>query len=1145
MSQNKRLLFLQLVVCLSCFVVCRSETIAAQKTSSTATRTVRGLEALYDFGSTQGNKVLDRAGKSEPLHLVIEQPANVRRKAGSLTITKGAKIQSQRAAKRLTDAVKKTKQFTIEAWVQPSNVTQAGPARIVTLSPHTGERNFALGQEGDVYDVRFRTSKTDGNGIPSLASKAGQLKTKLTHVVYTRDANGRARLFLNGQLHHERQVAGDLSRWNDDYKLSIANEATGERPWLGTLRLIAIYSAALKADEVQLNYSVGVGGGNVELVKTKPSTTEPQPKKMASAPVASTGAGDRVSTGLQALYEFSARSGPVVNDTSGVAPALNLKITQMKSVKRSTGRLQVTGKTLIHSGQPSKKLSQAITRSGEVAIEAWIQPGNTTQAGPARIVSLSKDSNNRNFTLGQDGDNYETRFRTDQTSDNGLPASVTPSKTVKPTLTHVVYTRSRAGSARMYIDGRQVSRTDVPGSLSNWNKSFGLALANEHVLGRPWLGTFHLVAIYNRALSAKDVMRNFRAGAEASRSVSSTAMAEAVSSPQEVHFETVVAPILSKHCLECHDTSTHNGEFNLARKDAAFAGGESGKSIVAGKSADSLLWQQIESDDMPHNRPALNDDEKRIVKQWIDDGAAWSLQTIDPAIYTHDTRVARNWIRRLTVDEYIETVQATVGVDIGQEARKLLPRDVRADGFSNTAYNLNVDLKHVGAYAKLAEIIVGRMEPKQFARKWTSSPKLTDDNMRKLIRSMGKKVLRGPLEEHEVVTLRGISTTVASAGGNFNEAVGFVLEAMLQSPRFIYRVENQRGDGTVWPVGDYELASRISYTIWGSSPDEELVKAAESGILDRTEVEQQIDRMLQDEKAVRHSARFFGEWLNLNRLANMQPDQRRFPNWNGDLAKDMRSESLAFFHEVAWKQKAPLANLLNAKVTFVTPRLAKHYGLAAMQQSKEQKPDVPVRYDLAGSPRGGMLTHGSVLTVGGDEASMVTRGLLVLHELLRGVVKDPPPCVDTTPVSTKPGLTQRSIAMERLANANCSGCHSKFEPLAFGLERFDGLGSYHEKDEHGNALRQDGDILFPGDAEAIKFKTSSELMDLLAKSERVRESITWKLTQFAVGRPLVAADARTVDKIHKQSQQDGGTYQSLIKAIVLSDLVLTTRTETE
>jgi hypothetical protein len=299
--------------------------------------------------------------------------------------------------------------------------------------------------------------------------------------------------------------------------------------------------------------------------------------------------------------------------------------------------------------------------------------------------------------------------------------------------------------------------------------------------------------------------------------------------------------------------------------------------------------------------------------------------------------------------------------------------------------------------------------------------------------------------------------------------------------------------------------------------------------------------MLQDRRSVERSRQFVSEWLNLARLENLRPSPQKFPDWNAELAADMRNETLAFFEEVVWKEKRPLADLLSAQFTFVTPRLAKHYGLPL---DKLPPGDDLTRYDLSSVPgRGGLLTQGSVLTVGGDDASTVTRGLFLMHELLRGVVRDPPPCVDTTPVPTKPGLTQRAIAESRIANKNCAGCHSKFEPLSFALEKFDGLGTFHETDEHGNKLREDGNILFPGEAKPVAYESAAKLMELLAKSDRVQQSLTWKVTQFAVGRPLGAEDAAIVADIHRDAQKGGGTYASLMTAIVLSDLVQRTRTE--
>lgn len=203
-----------------------------------------------------------------------------------------------------------------------------------------------------------------------------------------------------------------------------------------------------------------------------------------------------------------------------------------------------------------------------------------------------------------------------------------------------------------------------------------------------------------------------------------------------------------------------------------------------------------------------------------------------------------------------------------------------------------------------------------------------------------------------------------------------------------------------------------------------------------------------------------------------------------------------------------------------------------------------VRYDLASVPaRGGLLTQGSVLTIGGDEASMVTRGLFVLNDLLYSRVGNPPPCVDTTPVPTKPGMSQRAIAEARLADASCGGCHAKFEPLAFSLEKFDGVGAFHEVDDHRNKLREDGEILLPGEAAPVSYETIGEFTDLLANSERVRMGITRKLTQFVIGRPLVASDQPILERIHEATHSNGGTYEALITAIVMSDLVQMTGTE--
>ena len=851
---------------------------------------------------------------------------------------------------------------------------------------------------------------------------------------------------------------------------------------------------------------------------------------------ASAWSADRSVDGLVALYDFRLAKGSIVKDRSGVGKPLDLKIENPKNVRRTKGTLEVRGKTLIRSDKPAAKVFNAVRRSGEITIEAWVRPANAKQDGPARMVTLSGGSSERNFTLGQEGDKVEVRLRTTKTSGNGIPSLNSPGRSLAPRLTHIVYTRNRGGRARLFLNGKQQAEKRVPGAMANWNGKYRLALANELSSDRPWLGTFHLVAIYSRDLSVGEVAQHFKAGVNA-RSTGAQ-LATRKQSAKEQFFDREIAPLLSRHCLECHDTVNHKGRLDLSKKSTAFATAKKETVIVPGKSAESLLWEVVEADDMPNERDPLSVDEKKLLRKWIDDGAVWAGEEIDPLAHTHDWRVNQNWVRRLTVPEYIETVRSLTGVDIAKEARETLPPDIRADGFSNTAYNLTVDLKHIEAYSRLAGIIVGKMNVRQFAKRFSRKRGFTDDVMRDLVAKMGKWLLRAPLEEHEVAAFRGVSTTVAAAGGTFEEALSLLVEAMLQSPRFLYRVENERGDGTAWPVSEYELASRMSYIIWGAPPDAQLLEAAENGQLFEDDgLEAQLKRMLDDPRAAKRSAEFVHEWLNLGRLANMKPNPEKFPQWNADLANDMRAETIAFFDDVVWKQNRPLADLLNAKLTYATPRLARHYGLPVQGGGM-------ARYDLKSVPeRGGLLTQGSVLTIGGDEASMVTRGLFVLRDLLRSGVKDPPPSVNTEPVPSKAGLTQRNIARKRIADKTCGGCHIKFEPLAFGLEKFDGIGAFHEKDEHGNTLRDDGEILFPGTAKTVPYDSSAELMNLLAGSDRVQQCLTWKVAQFALGRPLGPADSRTLDKVHQAAQKGGGTYASLMRAIIKSDLVQKTQTE--
>ncbi|MGH1341349.1 MAG: DUF1592 domain-containing protein [Nannocystales bacterium] len=489
-----------------------------------------------------------------------------------------------------------------------------------------------------------------------------------------------------------------------------------------------------------------------------------------------------------------------------------------------------------------------------------------------------------------------------------------------------------------------------------------------------------------------------------------------------------------------------------------------------------------------------------------------------------------NLARRLTVLEYGNTVQALLGVDVRTEATEQLPPELRADGFTNTSSGLITTLGHIEAYDALASVAIERIpDLAGFVGEYTSCQEFTPACESEFVERLGLRAFRRPLTEDERDALVSVFAAAQDEDESFAEGAGLVMQAMMQSPPFLYRLEDERSGDGARELGGYALATRLSYLIWAGPPDTALLDAAGNDAL-RTdaEIEAQVDRMLAAPEARDASEAFVDDWLNLARLNGLPRDPERFPDWTTAIADAMVDETHSFFGALVWDDVRPLMDLFVAQEAWLTPELAMHYGLEPQGEGIQ-------RYDVSNQPeRGGLLTQGSMLTIGGNESSMVARGLFVFESVLCQHPVSPPPGVDTTPPEIEPGSSQRDISEVRTTDATCAGCHLQFEPISWGLGRYLADGTFADEDHLGNALREDGFLRLPGSAEEYPYDNAGEMMTLLAEADATRECMASKTTQFAIGRALTGSDECTMEQLQTRFAQSDGTWRDLVVAIALS-----------
>ncbi len=340
----------------------------------------------------------------------------------------------------------------------------------------------------------------------------------------------------------------------------------------------------------------------------------------------------RVESGLVIAYDFAEGNGRIIHDRSGSNEPIDLMIETPDSVRWSKGTLTVVSSASIVSPKVAKRLVEAIRKSNALTIETWVTPASTDQTGPARIVSLSSNPGVRNLTLGQDNDVYDVRLKTTSTDGNGNPSTAAPGKSLTAALTHVVFTRDSTGAAVIFVNGKQVVGKSVGGDMSNWETGHRLSLANEISRDRPWLGQFHFVAIYDRALNGDEVQQNFAAGSShVLRPAASVVQANAPdmsAAATDSEFHKAIQPLLVSKCIKCHGPEKQQGGLRLDQKAAAFKGGDSGEpAIVPGKSMDSRLLKLVtakdENERMPPEGEPLTGPQIELLKKWIDAGAEW------------------------------------------------------------------------------------------------------------------------------------------------------------------------------------------------------------------------------------------------------------------------------------------------------------------------------------------------------------------------------------------------------------------------------------------------------------------------------------------------------------------------------------------
>lgn len=494
---------------------------------------------------------------------------------------------------------------------------------------------------------------------------------------------------------------------------------------------------------------------------------------------------------------------------------------------------------------------------------------------------------------------------------------------------------------------------------------------------------------------------------------------------------------------------------------------------------------------------------------------------------------APGWVgvQRLNGREYANTLRDLLGVE--SELVAALPIDPRKGGFDNNASALGMTPELYERYLAVAEDAVPAAlaaDPTRFVDCTPATESFADACVEATLVAFAERAYRRDLDDDDRTELAALFEAAAADTETFVEAVTLVFEGVLLSPSFLYRNQIPEGGGDdVRALDDFALASRLSYFVWSSMPDDELLALARQGELSSpTVLRAQVQRMLEDGKADHFVEHFTRAWLDIDSLSTKVFDAASFPGVDAAVLARMQDESVALVRHVI-REGLPPSELLSADYGFVDDLLATHYGLPLPGSSEL------VLVQLPPDQRRGVATHGSVLASGAhpDRTSIPKRGMWAMDNLLcLPPPPPPPPDVDQSDIDEDPAqpTTQRERFEQHRADPACAACHVTMDELGFGLEHYDAVGRWRDL-EDGLAIDASGKL-----PDGREFDGAVELADMLATDEIFVRCVAQNLLGYGLGRLPTFEDVCTLDEIVAVAAEGDASLAEVIAELVTSDV---------